>query len=102
MTTAREAVPKPTRRSRRHSTRARRTQSPECTTEDAELLLTPNKPSAYPRRLLTAHGVLAFVVPTARLTAIEFELLDRASLGGFGTFEFRGAPSQACLFSPAD
>ncbi len=71
-------------------------------TEDAELLLTPNKPSAYLRRLLTAHGVLAFVVPTARQTAIEFELLDRASLGGFGTFEFRGAPSQACLFSPAD
>lgn len=74
-------------------------------TEDAALLLTPNKPSAYLRTTCedcSRPTVLAFVVPTARLTAIEFELLDRASLGGFGTFEFRGAPSQACLFSPAD
>jgi hypothetical protein len=53
--------------------------------------LTPNQPSTYLRRLSADHGVLAFVVPTVRLTAIEFELLDRASLSGFGTLEFRGA-----------
>ena len=51
--------------------------------------LTPNQPATYLRRL-PEDGVLAFVAPTARLTSLLVELLDRAAVAGFGRLEFHG------------
>ena len=50
--------------------------------------LTPNQPSAYLHKL-PEDGLLAFVVPSVRVTSIEFELTDRAARSGLATLSFR-------------
>jgi hypothetical protein len=53
--------------------------------------LTLNQPGAYLRRLPSGYGVLAFVAPSRRLTALQIEVVERASLAGFGAPEFRAS-----------
>lgn len=53
--------------------------------------LTPNQPAAYLRRLPLEYGILAFVAPSRRLNALQFEVAERATLGGFGTPQFHAS-----------
>jgi hypothetical protein len=50
--------------------------------------LTPNQPSTYLHKL-PEHGLLVFVVPSVRVTSIEFELTDRVAGSALGTLSFR-------------